>query len=125
MSRDEYQPDENDSQYIDNWQNQTDEPILCESKARIGFLGACFFIGVIVSSTIVPVGFLSDIVGRRWPFILTLVVLAIACFGFIVARSLDQLYIFMFLLGATFPGRLIVGTNYAQEFQLESWKEWI
>ena len=113
MSRDEYQPDENDSQYIDNWQNQTDQPILCESKARIGFLGACFFIGVIVSSTIVPVGFLSDIVGRRWPFILTLVVLAIACFGFIVARSLDQLYIFMFLLGATFPGRLIVGTNYA------------
>jgi MFS family permease len=90
--------------------------MLCESKARIGFLGACFFIGVIVSSTIVPVGFLSDIVGRKWPFVITLVVLAISCFGFIIATSLDQLYIFMLLLGTTFPGRLIVGINYAQEF---------
>ena len=90
--------------------------MLCESKTRIGFLGACFFIGVLVASTIIPVGFLSDIVGRRWPFIVTLVVLTISCIGFIFANSLEQLYIFMFLLGLTFPGRMIVGINYAYEF---------
>jgi MFS family permease len=79
-------------------------------------LGACYFIGVLVSSTIVPVGFLSDIVGRKWIFVVTLFILAIACFGFMVAKSLDELYFFMFLLGTTLPGRMIVGLNYAYEF---------
>jgi len=98
---------------------------MCESKTRIGFLGACFFIGVIVASTIIPVGFLGDIVGRKWPFIATLVVLIIACTGFIFATSLDQLYIFMFLLGVSFPGRIIIGINYAFEFQITKWKQYI
>jgi len=90
--------------------------MLCESKNRIGFLGACFFIGVIVSSTIVPVGYLSDQWGRKWLFIGTLGLLLVALTGFFFATSLDQLYIFMFLFGMTFPGRIIVGINYAYEF---------
>jgi MFS family permease len=45
--------------------------MLCESKQRIGFLGACFFIGVLVASTVIPVGILSDIFGRKWIFIIT------------------------------------------------------
>lgn len=95
--------------------------MLCEPKQRIGFLGACYFIGVLVASTIVPVGFLSDVLGRLWIFIITLIVLAIACFGFMIATSLDQLYVYMFLLGTTLPGRMIVGINFAYEFQLLSW----
>ena len=95
--------------------------MLCESKQRIGFLGACYFIGVLVASTIVPVGFLSDILGRKWIFVVTIVILAIACFGFMIATSLDELYVYMFLLGTTLPGRMIVGINYAYEFQLLSW----
>ena len=90
--------------------------MLCEPKQRIGFLGACYFIGVIVTSTIIPVGFLSDVVGRKWIFVVTLFVLAIACFGFMIAQSLDELYVYMFLLGTTLPGRMIVGMNYAYEF---------
>jgi hypothetical protein len=31
----------------------------------------------------------------------------------------------MFLLGTTFPGRIIVGVNYAQEFQKKSWIEFV
>ena len=90
--------------------------MLCESKNRIGFLGACFFIGVLVASTILPVGFLSDIMGRKWIFVGTLAILVISCLGFIVATTLDELYIYMFLLGMTYPGRMIVGINYAYEF---------
>ena len=45
----------------------------------------------------------------------------IACGGIIMATSLDELYVYMFLFGMTFPGRLIVATNYAQEFLTESW----
>jgi MFS family permease len=87
--------------------------MLCESTARIGFLGASFFIGVLTASTIVPVGLLSDFYGRRAFFLATLGILLISCVGFLFARSLDELYIYMFLLGMTFPGRLIVATNYA------------
>jgi MFS family permease len=83
--------------------------MLCESKSRIGFLGACFFIGVLVASTLVPVGFLSDVYGRKWLFVGTLVVLTLACSGLLLARSLDELYVYMFMLGLTFPGRMIVG----------------
>lgn len=90
--------------------------MLCESKQRIGFLGACFFIGVLVASTVIPVGILSDIFGRKWIFIITQIILAIACLGFIMASSIEELYVYMFLLGITFPGRMIVGINLAYEF---------
>jgi MFS family permease len=88
----------------------------CETKQRIGFLGACFFIGVLTASTIIPVGFLSDVYGRKIIFLITLFILLGACVGMMLARTLDELYVYMFLMGITFPGRLIVATNYAQEF---------
>ena len=95
--------------------------MLCEPKQRIGFLGACYFIGVLTASTIVPVGILSDIYGRRNIFLGTMVLLLISCAGILFATSLDELYVYMFLFGCTFPGRIIVATNYAQEFLTEEW----
>lgn len=80
---------------------------------------------MLVASTIIPVGYLSDVLGRRWIFITTLFVLLIACIGFIFATSIEQLYIFMFLFGITFPGRMIVGINYAYEFQTKVWAEYV
>jgi len=47
--------------------------------------------------------------------------LIVACTGFIFARSLEELYVYMFLYGVTFPGRLIVGINYAYEFNTLDW----
>jgi len=123
LQDDEYQPVTTDYSYIENWQEQTH--MLCESKQRIGFLGACFFIGVIFASTLVPVGYLSDILGRKWLFVGTLVVMITSLLGFLFATSLDQLYIFMFMFGATFPGRIIVGINYAYEFQTASMKAYV
>lgn len=99
--------------------------MLCESKARIGFLGACFFIGVLFASTVMPIGLLSDIYGRKWIFVGTLCILIAACIGFLTAKSLEELYVYMFMLGTTFPGRLIIGINYAQEFQRENWIEYV
>ena len=90
--------------------------MLCESKQRIGFLGACFFIGVLFASIVVPVGILSDVYGRKNIFLCTMIVDLISCIGFIFAKTLDELYFYMFLLGTTFPGRMIVGINYAYEF---------
>ena len=39
--------------------------MLCESKQRISLIGALYFMGVIVASTIIPVGYLSDKFGRK------------------------------------------------------------
>lgn len=86
--------------------------MLCESKQRIGFLGACFFIGILVASTIVPVGMLSDWYGRKGLFLATIATLLGSSLGFLYATSLDELYLYMFLLGMTFPGRIVVATNY-------------
>ena len=80
---------------------------------------------MLVASTVIPVGLLSDIYGRKWIFIGTLIVLIIACIGFLFAKSIEELYVYMFLLGVSFPGRIIVGINFAQEFQKESWIEYI
>jgi len=63
--------------------------MLCEPKQRIGLLGACFFIGVLFASIVVPVGYLSDILGRKCLFSATLLVLIIAQTGFIFSTSLD------------------------------------
>ena len=68
------------------------------------------------AATIIPVGFLSDIYGRKLIFLITLFILLGSCIGMLLAKSLDELYVYMFLMGITFPGRLIVATNYAQEF---------
>lgn len=51
--------------------------------------------------------------------------LVVACLGFLFAHSLEELYVSMFILGLTFPGRLIVGMNFAYEFQNQKWKEWV
>lgn len=90
--------------------------MLCESKERIGFLGASFFIGVLVASTILPIGYLSDVIGRKWIIVGTLVTLATCCLGFLVSTSLDELYLNMFMIGLTYPGRMITCINYSYEF---------
>ena len=114
LDKSEYEPDKDDYMYIDNWSGQCN--LLCESKERIGALGACFFIGILIASTIIPVGYLSDKLGRKWIFVATLIVAILSELGFIFATTLEQLYISMILLGITFPGTIIVGQNYAYEF---------
>ena len=114
MDKSQYLADTEDSQYIDNWVEQTD--MLCETKSRLGFLGACFFIGVICASSIVPVGFLSDKYGRKWVFVGTMFSEIISCYTLLTAKSLDMLYVGMFIMGLGHPGRFIVSLAYSDEF---------
>ena len=76
---------------------------------------------MLTASTVAPVGLLSDIYGRRYIFLTTLGLLLVSCVGFVIAGSLDELYVYMFIMGLTFPGRIIVATNYAQEFLPQAW----
>jgi MFS family permease len=53
-----------------NWVDKLN--LLCESHQRIGFLGSSYFIGVVIALSFVPA--LSDKIGRREMFCLTLLV---------------------------------------------------
>ena len=99
--------------------------MLCESKSRIGFLGACFFIGAIIASSIIPVGYISDVYGRKWVFIGSMISEILSCYLMLIATSLDQLYIAMVLMGCGHPGRFIVAVNYADEFLSKRQKEFL
>lgn len=114
LTKDEYRADKEDSQYINNWVEQYD--LLCESKQHIGFIGACFFIGVIISSSLIPVGWLSDRYGRKWIFVFSLILEIIACYWIIIGSQLFVLYTCLIILGLSHPGRCVVGVSYADEF---------
>lgn len=114
LSKLDYKANKGDSQYINNWVEQFD--LLCESKQRVGFIGACYFIGVIIASSLVPIGWLSDNYGRKWIFILSMLVEVIGCNMLIMGSHIHVLYISVLLLGISHPGRNITALSYADEF---------
>ena len=63
MSPDEYRPDTNDDEYIDNWVSPNKMNLLCESKFKIGLFGSCYFLGELIAFIIVPP--LADAFGRK------------------------------------------------------------
>ena len=83
--------------------------MLCEIKKRISFIGACYFLGVIIASSAIPVGYISDFVGRKWIYVATLLSELMGCYTLIIANKLEVIYLGMFLLGFGHPGRAIVG----------------
>ena len=91
--------------------------MLCTSHYKVGLLGSSFFVGVIVTIYIVPA--IADQIGRRLPFICTMVVTVIAQFYLMLTSSLDHALITMVILGMTFPGKNIVGLNYLLEFMMK------
>ena len=74
LSKDEYRPDTDDDEYFDNWVNKYD--LLCEPKMKVGLIGSMFFIGLIALILVVPP--IADKFGRKWVFIVTLIVSCIA-----------------------------------------------
>ena len=87
LTQDEYKVDTTDSQFIRNWVEQCD--LLCETKPRIGFLGASYFVGVIVASSLVPVGYISDQIGRKWVFVASTLLVIGACTGLYFSTQLE------------------------------------
>lgn len=61
----QYRPVTDHPEYFNNWVEQMD--LLCKPQKEIGFLGSCFFIGILSSITIVPK--LADKYGRYYPIV--------------------------------------------------------
>jgi len=119
LSRDDYRPDPNEDEVFDNWVEKFD--LLCEPKMKVGLIGSMYFIGLIVFITFVPP--IADRYGRKWVFIVTLIVSCIAQLGIMLTNDLYAAYFFEFLIGGTFAGRIVVGLSYILEYNLPKWHE--
>lgn len=102
---------ETDAEYFENWVEKFD--LLCRPKKDVGFIGSCFFIGIICTMFWFPV--LSDRIGRTT---LILVSLATQMVSYVVLFKTDNLYVgyvCLILMGTTFPGKHVVLYNYSLE----------
>lgn len=88
--------------------------LLCESKFKIGLFGSCYFLGEIIAFGIIPP--LADIYGRKLIVSISLAVSIFAQFGLLITHNIYEAYFYYFLLGLTFPGKIIVGYTYLLEF---------
>ena len=59
---------------------------------------------------------LADKFGRKWNVVINYFLFMAAVLGVMLSQSLDELYVFMFICGATFAGRVIVSINFLLEF---------
>lgn len=90
--------------------------MLCEPKWKIGLLGALAFFGVLISTAFVPM--LSDKIGRKLIYIITLGLSVLIQLWFILSTSIYEAYCCFFLLGLTAAGRMIVGLSYVLELNI-------
>lgn len=95
--------------------------LLCEPKFKIGLIGSMYFIGLCVAFTFVPL--LGDQCGRKWVFILTLVISFFAQLGLLITRNIYETYVYEFFVGASFPGRMMIGLAYTIEFVPKKYRE--
>jgi MFS family permease len=97
--------------------------LLCESKFKIGLFGSCYFLGEIIAFIIVPP--LADTYGRKLVVGISLAVSIFAQFGLLITHNIYEAYFYYFLLGLTFPGKIIVGYTYLLEFNRAKFQDLI
>lgn len=91
--------------------------------SKTGFLGSCYFIGIIMSIYYVPL--LSDQNGRFKYIAGSIVVQIVGQTGLIFTQNINHAYLFMLCIGITFPGRSIILYNYALELVLPAYKQYM
>lgn len=95
--------------------------MLCQSQAKIGFIGSSFFIGIISAIVILP--YLADVYGRTHQIVGAIALQTIAQGVLIYTNNLSVAYFCLFLVGVTFPAKNIIWYNYALEITSDAWRE--
>lgn len=122
IASDHYRPVTSDPEYIDNWVSADKLDLLCEPKEKIGLFGSMFFAGLCTTIILVPA--LADKPYGRKPMVLIGNLLMITCMiGCLLSKNIYETYVFLFLDGASFAGRVIVATTYYIEYAPERMKE--
>lgn len=114
VDRESYRPIKDD-EYIDNWTSPDKFNTLCEPKWKIGLLGSMYFAGCVCTVLIVPV--LADKYwGRKPTLAVNIVATILGLFGLLICTTLYEAYVFIFILGMSFPGRVFLALTYSIEF---------
>lgn len=88
--------------------------LLCEDKWKVGLIGSLMYSGTLLTVLWVPA--VADRYGRKWVVVVSYL-LFVAAVGVIGCSSnLNALYAALFVVGMTFPGRIIVGLNFLIEY---------
>jgi MFS family permease len=89
--------------------------LLCEDKNKVGLQGSLYFAGLCV--TIIPVPLLADKpIGRKWLVFSGNILLIICQIGLLLTHNIYESYVFFFLNGMSFAGRVIVALTYLIEY---------
>jgi MFS family permease len=114
IDSDHYRPDTTDSEYIDNWVSPEKMNLLCEPKEKIGLFGSIYFAGLCFAILILPP--MADKFGRRWPVFIGNAALIICMIGLIFTHNIYEAYVYFFLDGISFAGKVIVCMTYVIEY---------
>ena len=87
--------------------------MLCNKQSEVGSIGACFFVGIMISMMWAPKT--SDKIGRYPMICITLLAQMIALIGIYYSNSIKQARCAMALLGMSHPGKNIIFFNYLLE----------
>jgi len=85
----------------------------CVNKAQIGLVGSLAFFGWLAASFFLPSW--SDIYGRKWPYIGSMVVQLLAIGGLLLSHSIVLTTALMFVVGMCSVGRWTVAYIYLLE----------
>jgi MFS family permease len=100
-----------DEESLDNWFLKNH--LACKSKAQLGLIGSMQFIGWAISSFIIPR--LSDIYGRKWPYIASMILQLLAMIATFFSTSIEVTTAIMFFLGFSGVGRCSISFLYLME----------
>lgn len=96
---------------------------MCIEKWKIGLIGSFYWIGV--CTTLFVTSYFADTSGRKNVVLISVAFMIVISFGIMLATDYMLLYVFIFINGATFGGRVIVAYNYFLEFFPQNIKPFI
>jgi hypothetical protein len=97
-----------------NWIDPDKLDLTCTNEHFVGFIGAFYFIGLSISSALIPRA--ADQYGRKTPFIVSMVSQTLAYTLIIFSKSLGFTIFLYFCVGLCAGGRMVVGVMYLAEF---------
>lgn len=116
-----YQINWNSPTSLHNWVEQLD--LMCYKKWHIGSTGSAFFLGWACTILIIPR--LSDKYGRKWIYLLSIILTMVMMLLMIyVSRSLNETIVYLFIAGGAASGRTTIGFVYCSEFFAPRWRVW-
>lgn len=106
--------DWNSQETFANWAGPDKLDITCAQDSEIGSIGSLYFLGLAISSALVPP--ISDKYGRKWNFYICLLVQTVLYVMLFFSRNLYWTMKLYFMIGLCSGSFISVSTTYMNEF---------